>query len=84
MIGVVDLVDAFGRPSFGRSVVFSVVRSTNVMIVVTVPRTIVTVARTIVTVARIIFTMMDRRILIIAPMCAGLLDRMDMAVSRIS
>ena len=48
---------------------FSVVRSTRVMIVVTVAQAIVTVARTI-------STMMDQRILVIAPMCTGLLDQM--------
>ena len=50
---------------------FSAVRYTSMMIVVIVTRTIVTVAR-------IILTMMDRRILVIAPMCTGLLDWMSM------
>ena len=50
---------------------FSAVRSTSMMIVVIVARTIVTVARTI-------LTMMNRRILAIAPMCTGLFDRMGM------
>ena len=56
---------------------FSAVRSTSVMIVVTVARTIVTVDQSI-------LTIMYRRILVIALMCTGLLDRMGMVVSRFS